>query len=343
MALQDYDYLEEELADLDKGKPKMARDRQKVRPDGSVPKVGDPDYDYQSGGEIELSNPNPTGKELIAARDKLAAEKPAASGDIRQTQGFREALLENVLREQMKKRREAAEQGLAGVGTDERFLADRVDVKDFFSNKARDRQASLADQLALAARGEGPSAAQDELRQATERNVRAAMAQAQSSRGNPALASMIASRQATMANQQAAGQAGALRAREIQDAQRTLAQLSGQMRGQDQSSEQFQANLDQAINLANLQANLQGRSLYEGMAQENLGKRLDYELQNQALKQGIANRQMDREERDAARRMAQEDRYWQAGTAILGNFFGSLAQGEPGGGYSDEYDDEDFY
>lgn len=104
-----------------------------------------------------------------------------------------------------------------------------------FATDARAQQASLADAILARARGEGgPSLAELQLRQATDRNAAQAAGAIGSIRGmNPgAAARLILNQQAGM-NQQAAGQAALLRAQEQQSAQALGAQALGGMRGQD--------------------------------------------------------------------------------------------------------------
>lgn len=97
----------------------------------------------------------------------------------------------------------------------------------------REQQTAQIEQLQAAARGEGPSAAQDQLQLATDQNMRAALAMAASGRGNPALAGQAASGQRAIIGQQQAAQAGALRAQEMQVAQSSLAQAIQSQRQQD--------------------------------------------------------------------------------------------------------------
>ena len=76
----------------------------------------------------------------------------------------------------------------------------------------RAQQSAQINTLQRAARGGGPSAAQDQLQLASQRNMRAALSMAASGRGNPALASQSAGNQRAIIGQQQASQSGALRA-----------------------------------------------------------------------------------------------------------------------------------
>ena len=97
----------------------------------------------------------------------------------------------------------------------------------------RAQQSAQINTLQRAARGGGPSAAQDQLQLASQRNMRAALSMAASGRGNPALASQSAGNQRAIIGQQQASQSGALRAQEMQVAQASLAQAIQSQRQQD--------------------------------------------------------------------------------------------------------------
>ena len=99
--------------------------------------------------------------------------------------------------------------------------------------EVRKQQSEQIAILQAAARGEGPSAAQDQLQLATDQNMRSSLAMAASSRGNPALAMQSADRQRAIIGQQQGAQAGALRAQEMQSAQAQLAQAIQSQRQQD--------------------------------------------------------------------------------------------------------------
>jgi hypothetical protein len=106
-------------------------------------------------------------------------------------------------------------------------------VNEQLKAKTRADQAAQIEILQAQARGEGPSAAQDQLQLATDQNMRASLAMAASSRGNPALAMQGADRQRAIIGQQQAAQSGALRAQEMQGAQAQLAQAIQSQRQQD--------------------------------------------------------------------------------------------------------------
>lgn len=104
--------------------------------------------------------------------------------------------------------------------------------QDQFNNNIAN-QGTLAQQLALQAQGQGPNPALSQLQQSTNANSQQAAAQAASTAGiNPALAARLAVDAGANANQQAAGQAATMRANQELGAQGQLANLYGQMGGQ---------------------------------------------------------------------------------------------------------------
>lgn len=89
-------------------------------------------------------------------------------------------------------------------------------------------QAAMINMLQRRAGGHGPSAAQSQLQQATDQNMRGALAMAASGRGNAALAGQAAGRQRAQMGQEAALQSASLRAQEQQQATGQLGQaISG--------------------------------------------------------------------------------------------------------------------
>lgn len=101
------------------------------------------------------------------------------------------------------------------------------------ANQIFGQQGDLAAQLRAQAAGEGPNLAAMQLKQATDRNAALAAGQIASQRGmNPALAARLIAQNQAAANQQAAGQAGLLRAQQQLAAQGQLANVYGQQAGQ---------------------------------------------------------------------------------------------------------------
>jgi len=90
------------------------------------------------------------------------------------------------------------------------------------------QQADMVKMLQARAAGTGgPSAAEAQLQQATDRNMRGAMAMAASGRGNAALAGQAAGQQRAQMGQEAASQSASLRAQEQQQATSQLGQAIG--------------------------------------------------------------------------------------------------------------------
>lgn len=124
------------------------------------------------------------------------------------------------------------------------------------SNQVSGQQNQLAQMLMAQAQGNGPSIAQNQLKQATDQNIQQNAGLLASQKGiNPALAArQILNNQATM-GQQAAGQGALLRAQEQLGAQGALGNALGTQRQQDigQSLGQTQAGLSQVQGLGGLQ------------------------------------------------------------------------------------------
>lgn len=101
-------------------------------------------------------------------------------------------------------------------------------------NQSRLQQQNLIQMLQQQARGQGPSLAQGQLQQATDRNINQAASMAASQRGPGAAAGgYAAANMAAQANQQAASDSALLRMQEQLQAQGLLASVLGQTRGQD--------------------------------------------------------------------------------------------------------------
>lgn len=137
----------------------------------------------------------------------------------------------------------------------------------------RAQQMGLAQALQAQMAGQGPSLAQSQLRQATDRNLAQAMAMQQQRGANPFLAQRNITNAAAMAGQQAAAQSADLRMQEQLAAQQQLGGLTGQMRGADIQAQQLkdQAALayadQQAKAIQNAMASRQG---YEQLMSQNM-------------------------------------------------------------------------
>lgn len=173
----------------------------------------------------------------------------------------------------------------------------------------RQYQLGLAQQLQAQARGEGPSLAQMQLAQATDRSLQQALGAARSGLGsNPALAARTAALQASGTMGNAASQSAMLRLQEQQDAQRALAGLSGQARGMDIDTAGTRAGLGMDA------ARLQG-SLLSGAAGASAGIAGDA-FSNRFARETNA---MEQAEARRARREAQRTKYQDAAVGAIFN------------------------
>lgn len=136
----------------------------------------------------------------------------------------------------------AAWQAMLGQGAQGAQNRNVLDMSQ--SNQGRDVQQQLIQQLQAQARGEGPSIAQAQLRKASEENVANSAAMMASGRGPGAAgAAYQTANKAGDIGQKMAGDSAMLRLQEQMQAQNMLAGVTGQMRGQDLSSQQL--NLQQ--------------------------------------------------------------------------------------------------
>lgn len=134
-------------------------------------------------------------------------------------------------------------------------------------NQFRQQQMGLANALQAQSMGQGPSLAQSQLRQGTDRNIAQAIALQASQRGtNPGQGMRQIAQTTAAANQQAAQQAADLRMQEQLAARQQLAGVTSSGRGQDIGLATDQAQLSQAANIANQQAALQQAALNDQMA-----------------------------------------------------------------------------
>lgn len=138
-------------------------------------------------------------------------------------------------------------------------------------NQVRGQQQALAGQLQQAANGEGPSVAQEQLRQGLTRNLASTVAATNSTRGLGA-SSAAARLQASRAGlgQQAAADAATLRAQEVTAARGQLAGVLGDTRQADLATASQQAQLGQQAALANQQATLEDNRQKDALTQQYL-------------------------------------------------------------------------
>jgi hypothetical protein len=170
----------------------------------------------------------------------------------------------------------------------------------------RQYQLGLAQQLQAQARGEGPSLAQMQLAQATDRSLQQALGAARSGLGsNPALAARTAALQASGTMGNAAAQSSMLRLQEQQDAQRALAGLSETARGADMTTASTRANL--GMDASRIQGTLLGGAAQAsaGIAGDAFGNRFMRETNAQAAADSRARERRLRNQKyeDAAIKM----------------------------------------
>lgn len=125
----------------------------------------------------------------------------------------------------------------------------------------RANQQELISRLEALSKGQGPSLAAEQLRQATDRNMRQQASIAQTGRGNAALAGIQASNMSGMLGQQAASDAAVARIAEQQMALQMLGQNIGQGRTQDQDLSQFNALQTNFRDQFNVEAQLRARGM----------------------------------------------------------------------------------
>ncbi len=156
----------------------------------------------------------------------------------------------------------------------------------------RNAQLMLTNQLQQQAAGQGPSLAQSQLRQGTDRNIQQAMAMAASQRGaNAGQGLRGIGMQAAQANQQAAAQSADLRAQEQMAARQQVAGVLQGGRAQDVGLATEQATLQQQAALANQQAGLQQQSLNDQQARFYNSSMADMDQKNREAR--MAHEQMN--------------------------------------------------
>lgn len=198
--------------------------------------------------------------------------------------------------------RRAFQQGAQGADGRAAPQAQAATIDTTGQDETRAQQMRLLGGLVDAAEGRGPSVAQQQLAQATDRNVRGAVAATNTARG---MGGGAAVRQVAMTQgqvgQQAASDAALLRAQEIAQARGQAFQAATGARGQDVALASEQAGLQQQTNLANLGAEGQQRALNQqavqyylnaGMSLEEANRRAAMEMQQMRMQQNLAYNQM---------------------------------------------------
>ena len=138
--------------------------------------------------------------------------------------------------------------------------------------EARSRQNELADYYDQVLAGKTPSVAELQLRQATAANNAAASSLASANGYNP-LAARAALQAQAMNNQNAAGEAGVLRAQEQAAAAQGMGALTGQMRTQDLQAMGIDTQRAQAL----LQSEMGQRQLNDELYAKLMGMGMDAE------------------------------------------------------------------
>lgn len=145
----------------------------------------------------------------------------------------------------------------------------------------RNNQADLINRLEALSKGQGPSLASEQLRQATERNMSQQASIAQTGRGNAALAGITAANNSAALGQQAASDSATARIAEQQMALSLLGQNIGQGRGQDQDLSQFNALQQNFRDQFNVEAQLRARGLDDEAIARILGMKMGVAQANQ--------------------------------------------------------------
>jgi hypothetical protein len=166
------------------------------------------------------------------------------------------------------------------------------------SDQTRQGQQQLANSLQQTAAGQGPSIAQEQLRQATGQNINQQIAAAQGMHGAARLAALRGAQTAGAGIQQTANsQASALRAQEIASAQGNLGNALGTTRTQDLTGATTAAGLQQQAGATNAGLQQQTALANSGAANTaaltNAGAANTVDLQNAnaANTIGLANSQ----------------------------------------------------
>lgn len=137
-----------------------------------------------------------------------------------------------------------------GDGTDPEVEANRQRMLEYYNglqghqagmSDFRDNQRNLITNLEAQAAGRGPSLAGEQLRAATDRNVRQQVGLSQTGLGNPAAAAMMAQNNSANLGAQASQDAAAARIQEQYNAQNLLGLNIHGARGQDEEMGRFNA------------------------------------------------------------------------------------------------------
>lgn len=153
----------------------------------------------------------------------------------------------------------------------------------------RDNQQELITRLEALSKGQGPSLAAEQLRQATDRNMKQQASIAQSGRGNAALAGIQASNTAGALGAQSASDSAVARIAEQQMALQQLGSAINQGRTSDQDLSQFNALQKNYRDQFNVEAQLRARGLDDEQIRALLQMRM---AAAQAKQQGSIGNQL---------------------------------------------------
>lgn len=145
----------------------------------------------------------------------------------------------------------------------------------------RDNQQELISRLEALSKGQGPSLASEQLRQATDRNMKQQASIAQTGRGNAALAGITASNASGALGAQAGSDAAVARIAEQQMALQMLGGAIGQGRGQDQDLSQFNALQTNYRDQFNIEAQLRARGMDDQAIQAIMAMKMAQAQANQ--------------------------------------------------------------
>lgn len=135
-----------------------------------------------------------------------------------------------------------------------------------------DDQRALAQALLAQSQGQGPSLAQMQLQDATNRNIKQNAGLISSQKGvNPALAARLIANQSAQAGQSLAGQSAQARLMEQMQAQQQLGGLYGNIANQQLQQQQLLQNALAAQNNAALGNTQQMNTINQGVASQNAG------------------------------------------------------------------------
>lgn len=133
-----------------------------------------------------------------------------------------------------------------------------------------DQQQALAQALLAQSQGQGPSLAQMQLQDATNRNIKQNAGLISSQKGvNPALAARLIANQSAQAGQSLAGQSAQARLMEQMQAQQQLGGLYGNIANQQLQQQQLLQNALAAQNNATLGNTSQMNTINQGVASQN--------------------------------------------------------------------------